>query len=67
MLVRSLKSYGLMALFFIALAAVYMNHYVEPIRSFYRWSMVDACIVFAVVAAANAYLYPWFMGTGEPA
>lgn len=57
-LVKSLAGYGVMAGFFIALAAVYMNHYVEPFRAFYRWSMVDAGIVFGVVAVANALLYP---------
>ncbi len=58
--VRSLKSYLLMAAFFCALAAVYMNHYVAGIRPFYYWSMVDALIVFTVVALANALLYPLF-------
>jgi len=57
---RSLKSYLLMAAFFCALAAVYMNHYVAGIRPFYYWSMVDALIVFTVVALANALLYPRF-------
>ena len=60
--VRSLKSYLLMAAFFCALAAVYMNHYVAGIRPFYYWSMVDALIVFTVVALANALLYPRFFG-----
>jgi uncharacterized membrane protein YvlD (DUF360 family) len=58
--VRSLKSYLLLAAFFCALAAVYMNHYVAGIRPFYYWSMVDALIVFTVVALANALLHPLF-------
>ena len=58
--VRSLKSYMLMAAFFISLAAVYMNHYTAGIQPFYLWSMVDALIVFPVVALANAVLYPRF-------
>ena len=37
-----------------------MNHYVVGIRPFYYWSMVDALIVFTVVALANALLYPRF-------
>lgn len=63
-LVRSLKSYLLMATFFCALAAVYMNHFVAGIRPFYYWSMVDALIVFTVVALANALLYPLFFRDG---
>ena len=35
-----------------------MNHYVAGIRPFFYWSMVDALIVFTVVALANALLYP---------
>lgn len=58
--VRSLKSYGLMAAFFISLAAVYMNHYVAAVKPFYVWSMVDALILFPLVGLANAVVYPWF-------
>lgn len=58
--VRSLKSYALMGAFFISLAAVYMNHYTADVKSFYAWSMVDALILFPLVALANAVLYPWF-------
>lgn len=57
---RSLQGFGLMALFFISLAAVYMNHYAPPVRPFYVWSMVDALLVFGVVGAANGLLYPRF-------
>lgn len=60
MIVRSLKSYGLMCLFFWSLAAVYMNHYTDPVKPFYLWSMVDAAIVFTLVAVANGLLYPLF-------
>lgn len=60
MLLKSLKSFGLMCLFFISLAAVYMNHYTDAVKPFYFWSMVDALIVFTLVAVANALLYPWF-------
>lgn len=65
MLLKSLKSYGLMCLFFVSLAAVYMNHYVDAVKPFYFWSMVDALIVFTVVALANALLYPLFLGKGK--
>ncbi|MDX1644597.1 MAG: hypothetical protein R3244_09600 [Thermoanaerobaculia bacterium] len=58
--VRSLKSYGLMLLFFCSLAAVYMNHYTAEVKSFYLWSMVDALILFPLLALANALLYPLF-------
>ncbi len=59
-LIRSLKIYGLVCLFFISLAAVYMNHYVHELKEFYLFSMADALIVFAIVAIANAYLFPLF-------
>jgi len=58
--VRSLKSYGLVAAFFCSLAAVYMNHYSADVKPFYLWSMVDAVIVFTIVALGNALLYPRF-------
>lgn len=58
--VRSLKSYALMGAFFCSLAAVYMNHYTADVKSFYLWSIVDALILFPLVALANALLYPWF-------
>lgn len=61
MILRSLKSYGLMCLFFLSVAAVYMNHYQDPVKPFYLWSMVDAAIVFTVVAVANGLLYPLFL------
>ena len=56
--VRSFKAYGLSCLFFVSLAAVYMNHYTAAVKPFYFWSMVDALIVFSVVAAANALIFP---------
>ena len=59
-MLRSLQGFGLMALFFISLAAVYMNHYTAPFRPFYAWSMVDALIVFTLVGIANGLLYPLF-------
>ena len=58
--VRSLKSYMLVAAIFCSVAAIYMNHYVAGVKPFYFWSMVDALILFPVVALANALLYPRF-------
>ena len=60
LILRSLKSYLLMACFFSTLAAVYMNHFVGGIRPFFYWSMVDAFLVFTLVGLVNAALYPLF-------
>ena len=60
--VRSLKAFGVSLLAFVSLAAVYMNHFLEPIRSFFFWSLVDSLILFPVVAVACGLLYPRFMG-----
>jgi hypothetical protein len=59
-LMRSLAGWAIMLFFFVSVAAVYMNHYVEPFRSFYIWSMIDAAIVFGVTALAHGILYPLF-------
>jgi hypothetical protein len=63
--VRSLKVFGLGCLFFISLAAVYMNHYVPDIRTFYQYSMLDALILFPLLGVANGLLYPWIFGRGS--
>lgn len=60
MISKSLQVYGLLCLFFISLAAVYMNHYTEAVQPFYRYSMLDALIVFSIVGLANGLLYPLF-------
>ncbi len=65
-LTKSFKAYGVMCLSFVSLAAVYMNHYVDAVKPFYFYSMLDAVILFALVAAANAVLYPRFFA-GRPA
>ena len=57
-LVKSFKIFGLCCLFFVSLAAVYMNHYSTDIRTFYQYSMVDALILFSLLATANGFLYP---------
>ena len=55
---KSLKLFGLMCLFFISLAAVYMNHFTPAVKPFYLWSMVDALIVFGIVGLCNGVIYP---------
>lgn len=57
-IVKSLKVFGLMGLFFISLAAVYMNHYTADIKTFYLYSMLDAVILFPLVGLANGLLFP---------
>lgn len=61
---KSFKIFGLMCLFFISLAAVYMNHYSDPIKKFYLFSMLDAIIVFSIVALANGLIYPRLFKSG---
>ena len=64
---RSLKLYGIAWLFFASLSAVYMNHYSHPI-DFYVFNILDALIVFPIVAVANGLLYPRFrLGQSRPA
>lgn len=67
MWIRSLKVFGVMALFFCSLAAVYMNHYVGAMRTFYSWSMVDALILFPLLGLANGLIYPLIMGRSPSA
>lgn len=57
----SLKSFGLMWLFFVSVSAVYMNHYSHA-KAFYAWNIADALIMFAVVAIGNGLLYRRIMG-----
>lgn len=56
-LARSLQAWGLMWFFFAAVSAVYMNHYAHP-KSFYGWNVLDALLMFGLLAFANALLYP---------
>jgi hypothetical protein len=60
MWVKSLQVFGICCLFFVSLAAVYMNHYTEGMRPFYRYSMLDALILFAFLGLINGFLYPLF-------
>ncbi len=55
---KSLKIYGLSCLFFLSLSAVYMNHFNDAVKPFYLYSMLDALILFPIVAVANGVIYP---------
>ncbi len=46
-----------MGLFFLSLSAIYMNHYQHP-KDFYFWNMLDAILVFPLVALVNGVVYP---------
>lgn len=61
----SLKGFGIMYVFFAAVSAIYMNHYSHP-KAFYAYNILDALIVFSVVAVANALLYPRVVERGAP-
>lgn len=61
-LVASLKAFGLGWLFFACVSAVYMNHYSHP-KDFYLWNILDAALVFTIVAVANGLLYRPLMGS----
>ncbi len=54
---KSLKVYGLMFLFFTSVSAIYMNHYRHE-RTFYGYNILDALIVYTLVAVANGLIYP---------
>jgi len=55
---KSLKVYAVMLVVFASISAIYMNHYSHP-KDFYFWSIVDAALVFPVVAIGNGLLFPW--------
>ncbi len=58
MLLRSFISFGVSGFIFISLAAVYMNHFIAESRAFFAWSIVDALILFPLLALANSLVYP---------
>lgn len=64
-MIKSFKVFGLMCLFFCAVAAIYMNHFTSTVKPFFAWSMLDALIVFSIVALANGFLYPLFFKPGK--
>lgn len=57
-LARSFIGFGIAGAIFISLAAVYMNHFIAESRAFFAWSIVDALILFPILALANGLLYP---------
>ena len=57
--VKSLKVFGILFLFFASVSAIYMNHYSHP-KDFYFYSIADASVVFALVGLANGLLYKYF-------
>lgn len=57
-IIRSLKIFALMGLFFISLAAIYMNHFSAEAKPFFLYSMIDALILFPIVGFANGILFP---------
>ncbi|MGH2569555.1 MAG: hypothetical protein ACRDGA_14550, partial [Bacteroidota bacterium] len=62
LVLRALKVYGLTFLLFASTSAVYMNHYSHP-KEFYLYSILDALLVFPIVAIATGLLYPVFFKT----
>ena len=56
-IVKSLKVYGLMYLFFASVSAIYMNHYSHP-KDFYFYNILDGLMVFPLVAVANGLIHP---------
>ncbi|MEQ9593772.1 MAG: hypothetical protein RLN86_14295 [Cyclobacteriaceae bacterium] len=60
LLFKSLVFYGLCCMFFISLAAIYMNHFTAGIRVFYMYSILDGLILFTFLGFVNSILYPKF-------
>jgi hypothetical protein len=56
-MVKSLKVFGIMWIFFASVSAIYMNHYSHS-KAFYVWNITDALLAFTIVGLANGLLYP---------
>lgn len=54
---KSLKVYGVMFLFFVAISALYMNQYNHP-GDFYVYHILDGMLIFPLVAVANGLIHP---------
>jgi hypothetical protein len=54
---KSLKVYGVMFLFFVAISALYMNQYSHP-SDFYVYNILDGMLIFPLVALANGLIHP---------
>ena len=59
-IIKSVKIYFIPWLLFVAISAIYMNHYAHT-KMFYVYNMLDSVITFGIVAVANALLYPRVM------
>lgn len=57
MIIKSLKVYGFFVVVFASISAIYMNHYSHS-KDFYLYSILDAVLVYALMALANGLLYP---------
>ncbi|MEM1135881.1 MAG: hypothetical protein AAGI07_08565 [Bacteroidota bacterium] len=55
---KSMVFFGIFFIFFIGLTGVFMNHFNQGIRIFFRYTMLDAVLVFGVLALVNGFLYP---------
>ena len=60
-MIASCKIFAIMWLSFTAVSFIYMNHYAHP-REFYFWNVLDALLVFTLVAVGNGLLYRRLMG-----
>jgi len=63
--IKSLKVFGIMWIFFASVSAIYMNHYSHS-KGFYFWNIMDALLVYALLAIANGFLYPFIMNNQWP-
>ena len=64
MILKSLKVYVPTLVVFLSISAIFMNHYSHP-KDFYVYIMLDAVLMFPLVAVANGLLYP-FLVRPEP-
>lgn len=62
--IKSLKVYGIMYLYFASLSGIYMNHYRHP-KTFYFFNVLDGLLVFPIVAVANGLIYPLLFKEGS--
>ena len=54
---KSLKVYGVMFLYFVAISAAYMNQYNHP-SDFYVWNILDRMLIFPIMAVTNGLIHP---------
>ncbi len=56
--IKSLVIFGLFGIFFVSLSAIYMNHFNQDIRTFFRYGMVDGLMLFSFLGFVNGLIYP---------